>query len=83
MIEFRISYHLGRLVLEQVHSNTSQRANSPFGVFTFITLVNVGEELADECRVSILDDGLPCGSHKIQEIVDIMDRQTRRWKRGG
>lgn len=55
--------HPTGLVLEQIHSNASQCTNSPFGVFSFITLVNIGEEFANKCRVSVLDDGLPSGSH--------------------
>lgn len=60
------------LVCQQINTNTTQRSDSPLREFRFIP-IQIGEELTQKCGISILQNGLPSGSHQRKQVVDIMN----------
>lgn len=64
LISGSIRFKTKPLNLEQVHTDTSQGTHGPVGVFRLVALVDIREELANERRVSVFNDGLSGGPHQ-------------------
>jgi hypothetical protein len=60
---------------EKVYANTSQCADSPGRILLLFPGIQLAEEVLDEPRISVLQDGFSGKSHQVQLIVDVVYRE--------